>query len=90
MLQWQARSNPLAWWWGSLTLVSAANILVWFMLYREFYPTVAGSAGGGSDIGLMFLLCAGYVFGCAFRSFLPRADVQRICLFDTWLSRVVV
>jgi hypothetical protein len=31
-----------------------------------------------------------YVFGCAFRSFLPRADVQRICLFDTWLSSVVV
>jgi hypothetical protein len=30
------------------------------------------------------------VFGCAFRSFLPRADVQRICLFDTWLSSVMV
>ncbi|PSO14264.1 hypothetical protein [Bradyrhizobium sp. MOS003] len=90
MLQWQARSNPLAWWWGSLTLVSGANILVWFMLYREFYPTPAGSLSGGSDIGLMLLLCAGYVFGCAFRSFLPRADVQRICLFDTWLSSVVV
>src|SRR6478735_11593027 len=90
MLRWQARSNPLAWWWGSLTLVSGANILVWFMLYREFYPSLAGSAGGGSDIGLMFLLCAGYVFGCAFRSVLPRADVQRICLFDTWLSSVFV
>jgi hypothetical protein len=38
----------------------------------------------------MLLLCAGYVFGCAFRSVLPRADVQRICLFDTWLSSVVV
>src|SRR6266704_2568166 len=89
-LMLQARSNPLAWWWGSLTLVSAANILVWFMLYREFYPTVAGSVGGGSDIGLMLLLCAGYVFGCAFRSVLPRADVQRICLFNTWLSSVMI
>ena len=37
----------------------------------------------------MVPLC-GYVFGCAFRSFLPRADVQRICLFDTWLSSVTV
>ena len=36
------------------------------------------------------VLCAAYVFGCAFRSFLPRADVQRICLFDTWLSSVMV
>src|SRR5262249_60104219 len=24
------------------------------------------------------------------RSFLPRADVQRICLFDTWLSSVAI
>ena len=38
----------------------------------------------------MLLLCAAYVFGCAFRSLLPRADVQRICLFDTWLSSVMV
>ena len=30
------------------------------------------------------------MFGCAFRSILPRADVQRICLFDTWLSSVMV
>src|SRR5258707_1791810 len=43
-----------------------------------------------SGIELMLFLCAAYVFGCAFRSFLPRADVQRICLFDTWLSSVVV
>jgi hypothetical protein len=38
----------------------------------------------------MVLLCAAYVFGCAFRSVLPRADIQRICLFDTWLCSVLV
>jgi hypothetical protein len=38
----------------------------------------------------MLLLCAAYVFGCAFRSVLPRADVQRICLFDHWTSSVFV
>jgi hypothetical protein len=38
----------------------------------------------------MLFLSAAYVFGCAFRSVLPRADVQRICLFDTWLSSVTV
>jgi hypothetical protein len=93
-LEWRARShslawsNPLAWWWSLLTAVSAANIAVWCLLYRELQP--AGSTGGASGIELMLLLCAAYVFGCAFRSFLPRADVQRICLFDTWLSSVVV
>jgi hypothetical protein len=93
-LEWRARSqslawsNPLAWWWSLLTAVSGANIAVWFLLYRELQPS--GSVGGPSGIELMLLLCAGYVFGCAFRSFLPRADVQRICLFDTWLSSVLV
>jgi hypothetical protein len=95
-LEWQARpgslawSNPLAWWWGLLSLVSGANIAVWFVLYRQLHEQPARSLGSTSAIELMLLLCAAYVFGCAFRSFLPRADVQRICLFDTWLSSVVV
>src|SRR5262249_44708275 len=49
-----------------------------------------GRLGRAPDVELMLLLCAAYVFGCAFRSFLPRADVQRICLFDTWLSSVAL
>jgi len=85
-----AWSNPLAWWWGLLTVVSGANIAAWFVLYRRLHEQPAESLGSSSDTGLMLLLCAAYVFGCAFRSFLPRADVQRICLFDTWLSSVVV
>jgi hypothetical protein len=95
-LEWRARSsslawsNPLAWWWGLLTLVSGVNIAVWFLLYRRLDDQPTGSLGSMSGIELMLLLCAAYVFGCAFRSFLPRADVQRICLFDTWLSSVVV
>jgi hypothetical protein len=58
------------------------------MLYHHVRP-MAG-AGSAVDVNLMLSLCAAYVFGCAFRSFLPRADVQRFCLFDTWLSSVVV
>jgi hypothetical protein len=103
-LEWRARSsslsgssssslawsNPLAWWWSLLTLVSGVNIAVWFVLYRQFHELPAGGLGSTPGIELMLLLCAAYVFGCAFRSLLPRADVQRICLFDTWLSSVVV
>ncbi len=95
-LEWRARSsslawsNPLAWWWGLLTLVSGANIAVWFSLYRQLHEQPTGSLGSPSGIKLMLLLSAAYVFGCAFRSLLPRADVQRICLFDTWLSSVLV
>jgi hypothetical protein len=89
-LVWQGRSNPLAWWWGFLTLVSGANIAAWFVLYREFQNSALGSANGNSDTQSMLVLCAAYVFGCAFRSVLPRADVQRICLFNTWLSSVMI
>src|SRR5882762_3118766 len=103
-LEWRARSssqsisrssslawsNPVAWWWGLLTLVSGINIAVWFLLYRQLHEQPTGNPGNTSAIEVMLLLCAAYVFGCAFRSFLPRADVQRICLFDTWLSSVVV
>jgi hypothetical protein len=88
-LLWRVRSNPLAWWWGFLTLVSGANIAVWFALYSALHSE-APVALGRSDVEPMLLLCAAYVFGCAFRSVLPRADVQRICLFDTWLSSVFV
>jgi hypothetical protein len=93
-LQWQARSlawsNPLAWWWALLSIVSGANIAAWFLLYHQLPAWPTGRLDSTSDMELMLLLCAAYVFGCAFRSFLPRADVQRICLFDTWLSSVVV
>ncbi|MGA2943451.1 MAG: hypothetical protein ABSE50_15585 [Xanthobacteraceae bacterium] len=93
-VQLQARSNylgwsnPVAWWWALLTLVSGVNIAVWCVLFYEFHARSTGSADGMPVVEL--LLCAAYVFGCAFRSFLPRADVQRICLFDTWLSNVFI
>ncbi|MCL8483083.1 MULTISPECIES: hypothetical protein [Bradyrhizobium] len=87
--QSRALSNPVALWWAMLTLVSFANIAFWFILYRQL-------SGGGaavthsSDTSSMLALSAAYVFGCAFRSVLPRADVQRICLVDSWLSSVFV
>ncbi len=95
-LEWRAPSrslawsNPVAWWWSFLTLVSSVNIAVWFLLYHWLHEQPTGSLRSTPGIEVMLLLSAAYVFGCAFRSFLPRADVQRICLFDTWLSSVVV
>jgi hypothetical protein len=95
-LEWPARSGSLAWsnplarWWGLLTLVSGTNIAIWFLLYHQLSDRPTGRVEGTSGVELMLFLCAAYVFGCAFRSLLPRADVQRICLFDTWLSSVVV
>jgi hypothetical protein len=89
-LAWLSWSNPVAIWWSFLIAVSAVNVLLWFQL-RAFLSRWASRTGASSLAAEpLALLSAGYVFGCAFRSIFPRADVQRICLFDTWLSSILV
>ncbi len=78
---WLTWSNPVAVWWGFLVVISAVNVTLWLQLRARY---------GRATLDPLFLLSAAYMFGCAFRSILPRADVQRICLFDTWLSSVLV
>jgi len=80
-------SDPVALWWGFLLAVSTLNIVALLVLRASYRKH---GRGGAFAIEPLLLLAAAYVFGCAFRSVLPRADVQRICLFDTWLSSVLV
>lgn len=78
-------------WWLFLCAVSGLNILAW-----SFSVTALGrrqavlSPEAYAHRRLQLLLSAGYVFGCAFRSALPVYDVGRLCLFDSWLSSVLV
>jgi len=71
-------------------VVSAANVAAWFALRHHLRNASRHLHAGLFRVELMTFLCAAYVFGCAFRSVFPRADVQRIALFDTWLSSVAV
>jgi hypothetical protein len=87
---WLAWSNPVAIWWSFLILVSAGNVALLLGLHFRFRKTGLTTRAGTLATEPILLLCAAYVIGCAFRSVLPRADVQRICLFDTWLSSVFV
>ena len=86
---WLDWSNPVAIWWGFLLVVSAVNVAALLRLHGRFRGS-RGDRPAARWIEPLLLLCAVYVLGCAFRSILPRADVQRICLFDTWLSSVMV
>ncbi|HEX4410038.1 MAG TPA: hypothetical protein VH206_14795 [Xanthobacteraceae bacterium] len=90
-LAWLTWSNPVAVWWLFLIAISAVNILFWHQL-RTLIRRAAPPRGAVRLFAAetLLFLSAAYVFGCAFRSILPRADVQRICLFDTWLSNVLV
>jgi hypothetical protein len=89
-IEWFTWSNPVAVWWAFLLGVSVANIALWLLLCRRFTKRLPNLRYAIFRVETVALLCAAYVFGCAFRSILPRADVQRIALFDTWLSSVFV
>jgi hypothetical protein len=80
-VDWLSWSNPVSVWWGFLLVVSSINVVFWLSLNRYLRRITL-------RFELLVFLSAAYVFGCAFRAILPRADVQRICLFDTWLSSV--
>src|SRR5262245_17408290 len=87
---WLAWSNPVAIWWTFLLAVSALNIALLLLLHRRFRERTNRFRRSILCVEPLVILCAVYVLGCAFRSALPRADVQRICLFDTWLSSVAI
>jgi hypothetical protein len=89
-LDWLEWSNPVALWWCFLAAVSVLNVALLFGVFTAYRKNPFGARNAGFAIEPLILLGAVYVFGCAFRSILPRADVQRICLFDTWLSSVLV
>jgi hypothetical protein len=78
-------------WWVALCAVSVINICGW----RLSAAALAQRKTAAEPTDYLFqrrqlLLSAVYVLGCAFRSVLPRADVQRIGLFDSWVSSVLV
>jgi hypothetical protein len=88
-LNWLDWSTPVAIWWGFLLIVSALNIGLLFGL-RACYRGNLFGRDATFALEPVAVLSAVYVLGCAFRSILPRADVQRICLFNTWFSSVLV
>lgn len=80
-------------WWAALSAVSLINIVVWCLAARSLQRMRPGLQNDPTIYAArrtQLLLSLVYVLVCAFRSFLPRADVQRICLFDTPLSSVFV
>ena len=78
-------------WWCALWTVSVINIHGWRLSAAAL---VRRQAAVAPDVyrfqRWQLILSAVYVVGCAFRSVLPRADVQRLGLFDSWVSSVMV
>jgi hypothetical protein len=78
-------------WWSALCVVAVFNAVLWVRSARRL-DSRSGSlpADVYASRRMLLWLSAAYVLGCGFRSFLPMVDVPRMCLHDTWVSRIVV
>jgi hypothetical protein len=79
-------------WWVFLCIVAVMNIAAWIVSavllvrrHKNFF-----SAALHWQRRWMLWLSAAYVAGCAFRSFLPRIDLERICLVQSGLSNMML
>jgi hypothetical protein len=79
-------------WWISLCVVAVLNIAAWIISARILASSHEHffSAVKHRQRRWMMWLSAAYVAGCAFRSFLPRIDLERICLVQSELSNMMV
>lgn len=68
-------------WWAFLCALAVANIAAW---------TIVMAAGGHSLRDAQVVLSGLYVFGCAYRCFIPVYDIPRIGMVDSRASSVLV
>ncbi len=80
----QGPDKSILWWWSFLFLVSAGNLILWVVIARE--------ARGLSDgyAAQQLVLSGIFAAACAFRSVLPRVDLERLCLWNSPLSSIFV
>lgn len=63
-------------WWTCLRAIAVFNILLWAV-------TCLPMIGGAPILSYQVALSGVYVAVCAFRSWLPRVDLERYCLVDS-------
>jgi hypothetical protein len=86
-----ARSPAVIFWHRSLRAIAVLNVALWSLAavaVTRRQDSITGEIYATSCMQL--LLSAGYVAGCAYRSFLPVIDIPRIVLVDSRLSSVLV
>ena len=80
-------TRPLDWkltlWLGSLAALAAFNVGLWIWIARTATLRTPYAE-------TQLLLSGVYVGVCGFRSLFPRVDLERVCLWDTWLSAILL
>jgi hypothetical protein len=87
----ELRSSGVAAWWTVLCAVAVINACGWHRTaQRVARQSTTVDAPGGQFRQRQLRLSAVFVLGCGFRSLVPRADIQRFGLIDSWLSSALV
>src|SRR5215467_5767133 len=76
--------RPILWWWSVLFLVSVGNLILWLVIARDVHGVADGY------VAQQLWLSGVFAAACAFRSVLPRVDLERQCLWDSPLSSIFV
>jgi hypothetical protein len=87
----ELRSSGVAAWWTVLCAVAVTNACGWhWTAHRVARRSASADAQAGRFQRRQLQLSAVFVLGCGFRSLIPRADVQRFGLIDSWLSSALI
>ncbi len=84
-------SSAVMLWWTGLCVVAFINLcLLFFSLHilRKKLPAMRTALANIRK--KQFFFASLYTLGCGFRSILPRGDIRRIVLVDSWISSVVI
>lgn len=83
--------NKVEIWWYVLCIISVFNIGLWTLSFRSLLRN-SNKYLPGIFKGRMIVIWLSFIYVsvCAFRSFFPRIDLERICLVDHWLSSVLL
>jgi hypothetical protein len=85
------RSRAVVWWHALLCAIAALNVVVWSLsAFAVTHAQAVNHAEAAAASHMQLLLCAAYVFGCAFRCVLPVYDIPRVVLVDSRLSSVII
>jgi hypothetical protein len=84
------KSRAVVWWHALLCAIAALNVVLWSLSAFTVTHTQAVNHAEAAAGHLQLLLCAAYVFGCAYRSVLPVYDIPRVVLVDSRLSSVII
>ena len=78
------RFDPrLTLWVAALAALAVLNAGLWLWMASTLSPPTSYAES-------QLVLSAVYVGVCGFRSLFPRVDLERICLWDSWLSTIML